>query len=197
MAEPNEIIASPLEVYAAAVGSTFPDLDATPSNVWTLLGESGSKNYDESGVTVTHSQSIETFTGAGGTAPRKAFRTEESLTLEFELVDLGPDAYAQRINDATVTTVAPTASKVGESKFDLYRGTDVAQFALMARGPSTVEDGMALQFEWPTVYESGEPAPVFTKGEPAKLLVQFTVLEVVAGQYGQLRVQTANKTGGP
>lgn len=191
MPAPHEIIASPLTLYLAAVGSTFPAIDAEPdARDWFKLGAEGDKNYDEEGVTATHSQTVETFTGAGGTAPRKAFRTEEGLVLGFTLVDLSTDQYAKVLDDAAVTTVAKGVGRAGEKSFSLLRGVSVQQFALLARGESTEDNALNLQYEWPTVFQSGEPAPVFTKGEPAGLAVEFTALEVVAGEFGDIRIQT-------
>src|SRR4051812_15829673 len=98
MAAPYEIIVAPLTVYVAPVGTAFPAVNAAPGGSWFKLGTNGTKNYDEKGVTVTHSESLATFTPAGGTAARKAFRTQESLTIEFELVDLTIEQYAKVLN---------------------------------------------------------------------------------------------------
>lgn len=192
--KPHEIIASPLTLFVAVVGTAFPKIDAAPAEAWVKLGALGTKNYTDDGVTVTTAQTIETFTGAGGTAPRKAFRTEEGLSMGFTLVDLSPEQFAKVMDDAAITTVAAGKGVSGEKSFSLMRGTDVHQYALLARGQSTVDNGLFKQFEWPTVFQSGDPSPVYTKGEPAGLDVEFTALEVEEGEFGDVRIATAEPT---
>lgn len=188
MPAPFEIVAHPLTVYLAAVGTAFPATNATPSASWTKLGTSGDKNYDEEGVTVTHQQTIATFRPAGSTAERKAWRTEEGLLIAFTLVDVSPEQYAKVLNDiAVTTTVGPPATK----DFNLLRGVDVARFALLARGKSPVLETVNAQYQVPIVIQNGEPAPVYRKGEPAGLQVEFKALEDDTTGFGKLMVQTA------
>src|SRR3990167_8660628 len=113
MATPYEIVAAPLTVWVAPTGTAFPDVDTAPNGSWTKLGTSGDKNYADDGVTVTHEQTIETFTPAGSTAARKAWRTEEGLLVEFVLVDISADQYAKILNDATVTDTGAGAGTPG------------------------------------------------------------------------------------
>lgn len=191
MAAPYEIVAAPLTVWVAPTGTSFPLVDATPSGSWTKLGTSGTKNYDEDGVTVQHGQDISKFVSAGGTGPRKAFRTDEEFTIGFTLVDLAPDQYAKILNDATVTTTAAGVGTPGQKAFDLQRGLTVKQFALLARGTSTVLDTLACQYQVPLAIEQGEPSPVFEKGEPAGLELEFCALEDATLGFGKLVIQTA------
>lgn len=180
-------------MFVAPTGTDFPEIDDAEGSfdaAWVKLGAEGSKNYEESGVTVTHSQTIETFTGAGSTAPRKAFRTEEGLVLGFTLVDLSAEQYAEILDDASVTTTAAGVGEAGKKEFSLLRGLGVQQYALLGRGESTEDNELNLQYQWPTVYQSGEPAPAYAKGDPAALEVEFTALEVVAGEFGELHIQT-------
>ncbi|MBS3927094.1 MAG: hypothetical protein KGZ65_00115 [Sphingomonadales bacterium] len=192
MAAPYEIVAAPLTVYLAAVGTAFPDVDESPGGSWTKLGTSGDKNYSDDGVTVSLPQSIETFTPAGDTVPRKAFRTEEGLEISFTLVDLTPEQVAKVLDDAAITTVAASSGVPGTKKIPLRRGLQVANFALLARGISSVNDSLACQFEVDSCYQSGEPEPVFNKGEPAGLELTFTALDVAGdGNPYRLTQQTA------
>lgn len=191
MPAPHEIIASPLTLYVADVGTAFPKIDEAPAEAWLKLGALGAKNYTDDGVTVSTSQTVETFIPAGSTAPRKAFRTEEGLAMGFTLVDLSPEQFAEILDRAAITTVAKGAEKAGEKSFSMLRGLGVQQYALLARGESTVDNDLASQYEWPTVYQSGDASPVYTKGEPAGLDVEFTALEVEEGEFGDIRIQTA------
>lgn len=188
MAAPYEIICAPLTVYVAPTGTAFPAVNAAPAGSWFKLGTSGTKNYGERGVTVTHDESVSTFTPAGSTAPRKAYRVSEGLAIEFELVDMTIEQYAKILNDTTVTTtVGPPAIK----DINLMQGLTVKTFALLARGTSPVNESLPAQYQVPIVYEAASPAPVFSKSGPASLAVRFQALEDDTLGFGKLIVQTA------
>jgi hypothetical protein len=190
MSAPYEIVGAPYEIYLAAVGTAFPDVDATPSASWTLLGTSGDLNYNEDGVKVTHEQTLATFRPAGGTGNRKVWRTEEDLKISLALADLSPTQYAKILNDATVTTTPSGAGVAGTKEFDLQQGLSVATFALIARGVSSVDDDLACQYEVPIVYQSANPEPNGKKGEAALLAIEFSTLEDATYGFGQLVEQT-------
>ncbi len=190
MAAPYEILAAPLTIYVAAVGESSPDIKDAVAGNWIKLGTSGDKNYSDDGVTVTHDQSIELFRPAGGTGPRKAFRSEEDLKIAFTLVDLSPDQYAKILNDASVTTVAQASGVAGQKHFDTLQGLQVAHFALLARGTSTVLDTLNAQYEFPIAIQGGNPEPVYNKGEPAGLECEFMAIEDDTDGFGKLRTQT-------
>ena len=194
MSAPYEVVAAPFTLYLAPVGTAFPAIQTTPSASWYKVGTSGTKSYDESGVTVTHDDTKTTFTPAGGRIPRKVWRTEEQIKIECELVDLSPEQYAKMLNDLTVTTVAAGAGVAGQKYFQLEQGATVALFALLVRGPSTVDDSLNAQYEVPIVYQGEKPAPVHTKGKPASLKLGFYALEDDTLGSGKLRIQTAAPT---
>lgn len=188
MAAPFEIIVAPLTVWVAPVGTAFPLTNAAPAGTWFKLGSSGTKSYDSKGVTVTHNETLGKFVPAGGTAARKAFRSEEQFLLEFELVDLSIAQYAKVLNNATVnTTVGPPATQ----DIDLLQGLTVATFALIARGVSPVADTLPSQYQVPLCYEAASPSIVYSKSAPAALDVQFEALEDATLGFGKLLVQTA------
>ena len=199
MAAPEHIIAAPFTLFLAPVGTGFPAIDddeAAFDPDWFKVGESGAKDYTEDGVTVTHSQSQSYFRGAGATAPRKAFRNEEDMLIACALADLSPEQYAKSINDAAVTTVAAGPGVAGQKSFALWRGLQVVQFALLARGMSTVDNDLNAQYQVATCIEDAEQAPKYTKGDPAVLNVQFRALDA-SGEgtdFGELVIQTAAAT---
>lgn len=190
--QPYEIVAGPLTVYLAAYGTSFPDVDEAPGGSWTKLGTSGDKNYSDDGVTVQLPQSIETFTPAGGTVPRKAFRTEEGLVFGFTLVDFSAEQVAKISDDAAITTTSASSGVPGTKRIPLYKGLQVEGFALLARGISPVNESLAAQFEVKCAYQSGEPEPVFNKGEPAGFELEWTALDAAGdGDPYDLVIQTA------
>lgn len=188
MSAPYEIVAAPLTVYVAPVGTAFPAVNAAPGGSWFKLGSNGTKNYDAKGVTVTHNETIQSFTPAGGTAKRKVFRTDEQFLIDFDLVDLTIEQYAKIMNDATVNvTAGPPATK----DFNLQQGMTVTTFALLARGVSSVNDQLPAQYQVPLAYENGATKPVYAKSAGTALAVQFEALEDAVLGFGKLVVQTA------
>jgi hypothetical protein len=188
MAAPMEILASPLTVYVAPVGTAFPAVNTTPGGSWFLLGTSGSKNYDEKGVTVEHQETLNTFRPAGGTGARKVWRSAEELAISFELVDLTIEQYAKILNDAVVTTTAgPPAIK----DINLQQGLTVKTFALVAKGLSSVNEALPAQYQVPIVYENESPSIVYRKDQPASIAVKYQALEDATLGFGKLIVQTA------
>lgn len=193
MAAPYEIVGAPLTVYLAPTGTAFPAIDAAPLAAWFKLGTSGNKNYSEDGVTVSHEQSINVFRGAGATGPRKAFRTEEDLIINFSLADVSPEQYAKVINDAAITNTAAGAGVAGNKRFNIWQGLTVKTFALLARGLSSVDDALNAQYEVASCFQNGAPAPVYNKGEPALLECSFQALDASGDGtgFGVLRIGTA------
>ena len=181
MGEPYEIIAAPFEVYVAPVGTAFPDVAGSPGAGWTKLGTSGTRSMSEDGVKITHSQKIErdNFRMLGSTGPRKAVRTSEDLTIEFTLVDVSLEMYAEALAvGAYEDTSEDVIKEDGANKeMGLYRGIDVKEVALLVRGPSPYVDGQYMQFEVPRVFQDGNPTPTFSKSTPGALQFTFTALE--------------------
>lgn len=177
---PMEVIAAPLTVWVAPYGTTSPvDASVAPDASWTKLGTSGSKNYSDKGVIVTHDQTIVTWKPAGSTGPRKAWRTEEFVTVELELVDLTAEQYAITLNNATVTTSG------NHKSFQLQQGATVAVFALLARGPSPVNSDYNAQYYIPMCFQADNPAPAFAAaGVPAMLVCKFQALEDATNGFG-------------
>lgn len=190
MAGPVRIIAAPYTVYLATVGTAFPTLEEAPSTAWTKLGTSGAKDYSEAGVTVTHSQTLGSFTGAGSTLTRRVWRTDESAQFALDLADMTPKQYALIMDNVAVTTVTGAS---GEENFQLERGIEVHGYALLARGPSALNGaaGKESQYEVTLCYQAGNPAPKFAiKGGPALLSCQFTAMEGEADGFVKLRVHS-------
>jgi hypothetical protein len=196
-ATPQEIVAAPLTLYIAPLGQAAPPIQATPTQLasagWTLVGANGNDDYDATGVTVTHNQTITTWTPLGSTAPNKAWRTAEQFEIAVTLADISPATYALALNDAAVTTIAMSGTGVaGESDVPLFQGINVAAYALLARGISGVNNMYNAQYYVPCVYQSSNPAPVYKLGSPAELALTFAaVLDPNGGGFGNFQQQTS------
>ncbi len=193
--QPFEIVAAPFTVYFGPVGEAFPAIDVAPAGNWLVIGTSGDRNYEGAGVTVSHAQTIEKFRAAGGTGPRKVQRTEEDLVVTFTLWDMLLEQYRLVLNQNAVATTAAGSGTAGFKQVDTYRGCDVATMALLVRGDVSPEGAtFKSQYEVPLCYQSGSPEPVFQKGSPAGLALEFTAIEdpnasAVTQRFGRLKVQ--------
>lgn len=200
MAEPFEIIAAPIALYVHAVdAAVFPAIDDDEATLlaagWKLVGKSGTRNYSDDGVSVTHKQEISAFTPAGATVPRKVWRTSEALTIAVDIADVSAEAYALALNDAAITTVPAAAGVAGEKSLQLFQGDQVATFALLARGLSPEDETMHAQYEVPRVYQGSDSIEItYNKGEPALLSLEFTALSDDTGDFGAYRVGTTPAT---
>ena len=79
--------------------------------------------------------------------PIKSIRSEEDVTVEVILADMALEQVALALNSNTVTTTAAGTGTPGDKAIQLYRGPDVAQMALLARGPSPYFASGYAQFE--------------------------------------------------
>lgn len=181
MGTPYEIIAAPLTLWLAPIGTAFPLIGAAPAAGWTKIGTNGDRNYTDDGVTVSNSQSFEQARPAGALGPVKAFRTEEDQVISLTLMDMTLEQVQIALGGVAPTTTAAGVGTAGTKKIGLSRGRAVKEYALLARGVSPYQDEtMALQYEVPRVYQSGSPETVFKKGEPAGVALEFTALEDLA-----------------
>jgi hypothetical protein len=191
---PFEILAGPYTLWLAPVGTVFPLITAVPAVAWVKIGTNGDVNYDDDGITVSHVAKQEVARPAGRTGQVKAWTTEEDLMLSLKLWDVSLEQYATALNKATVTTVAAGVSVAGTKKIGLNQGAEVTAYALLARGLSPYGDGFSMQYEVPRCFQSANAKPVFKKGKPATLDLEFTALEDLAAasaaeRFGRLVAQ--------
>ncbi len=196
MPAPYEVIAAPGTVYLAPVGTAFPDVDTTPVAPWVKVGTTGDRNYNEDGIKVRHSETVELWRSAGSTGARKAFRTAEALRVSLVLADLSLEEYAVALNHNTVTDTPAGAGTPGTKKVGLSRGLDVTQKALLLRINASPEgDDWNMQYEIPVAVQVAEPEVVFIKGpNPAALALEWEALEdplaaTADERFGRLVVQ--------
>ncbi len=172
---PFEIIAGPAEVYLAPVGTVFPGIEVSdadngigqPFEFFISLGRT------DGGVAVTFDQSIQLIRTDQVTGPVKAIRTEETLTIAFNLVDLNLENFAQVLNKTAASVVDLTTEK----SILLYQGVAVQQFVMLVRGDSPYAANDFLQFELPVVVQTGSPSVAFIRDDKAVLETEWTALE--------------------
>jgi hypothetical protein len=191
MAAPEEVLAFPLTVWLAPVGSTMPLVDAAPTTPWEVLGVEGDLNYDDTGVIVSHGETTFDFVPAGSTMPAKRFRTAEELLTKLNLVDLSPATYAKVMNDAALTIVAASAGVAGYDSFSLFRGDQVNSFAVLLRGPSPVDNDLNMQYVVPLAFVSVIGDVTFNKGVVASLPIEIQMIRHSSADDPICRIQTA------
>lgn len=186
---PYEVIAAPFTLWLAAVGTSFPVVDAAPSGSWTKIGTSGPLNYSEEGVSVQQKQSISKWRSLGSALAMKAFRTEADVVVKMKLHDLTLEQFKVAVNGNAITTTSASSGVAGNKAISLDPGLTVTQYALLVRGVSPYGDFVG-QYELPTVVLVSEPEVVFKKDDPAGLELVFEILKH-ASLNPTLRMQTA------
>ncbi|MEO0589116.1 MAG: hypothetical protein AAFZ11_01000 [Pseudomonadota bacterium] len=195
----EEIVAGPLSVYIAPVGTTFPTMDAAPSGDWALLGTNGDASYSEEGVEVMHDASFNKVRTAGAAGSVKALLDTEDFMLRLTLVDITLEEYARALNDNTVATTAAGSGTMGFKRAGLSRNAGkhaASEFALVARGISPEVETLPLQYCVPRVFNSANAQPVFRRGQPARLALSLEALHDPAAssaseRFGYLQYGTA------
>lgn len=188
MPAPHEVVAAPLQVYLAPVGTTFPDVHEPEASFpagWTLLGTEGSRNYNDDGVVVNHGEEVFDFTPAGSTMPSKRFRTAETFEITLSLADVSAAMYALVMNDADVTDGG------NYKEFSLYRGDQVNSFAVFARGMSGEDNAYYMSYEFSKAFVSVNGEVTFNKGEVAALPVSILAVKHEDSDVIRVRIQDA------
>jgi len=169
--EPFQLMNGPFAVYIADPVELPPDIDDLPTGNWALFGTSGDKDITEEGITINLPQAISWFRGLGSTAPRKGFRTEEDVIVEFTLADASVENFARGLNDAVIDLSG------NHRKIQLLQGAEVAQFSLLIYGDGKSAYGDFNSFLWlPRCSHDGQMAPKIVKGEPVGLMYRWHAL---------------------
>lgn len=167
-----EIINGPLEVYWAPYGESFTAIGSSPAGNWALIGQSGSKNYEEDGVIIRCEKSLSYFRALGSPYPRKSFITEADVMVSVRLADFRLSQLRRMLNENTVT------SDAGFDYLEFDIGADPTEIALLIRGTgkSPLSSGNNLQFNLNRVVEEGSQELAFVKGGPVIAELNFRVI---------------------
>jgi len=159
------------DIYVYALGEAMTAVDAAVAGNWIKLGTAGKDQYNEEGIVIGHPQQITKWRGLGNAATMKVNRTEEDVTIRFQLHDMTAVQYAKVLDDITVTNTS------NYQLLSLLRGTSVAHLAMLLRsseGP--YGDSYACQYECFDVVQTGGPDITFAKSAPAGIPLEFTVI---------------------
>src|SRR6185503_12557560 len=135
-AYPYEVMGAPHSLYIAPVGEARPAITAAPAGGWVLVGTAGNRSYAEEGVRVNSPAAYNYFRGLGSAAPRKAFRSEEDVSIAVTLADLTLESLATAFNKLEAEVVESGVTRT----LGLSRGLGVMTVALLVRGPSPYMD---------------------------------------------------------
>lgn len=175
---PNEIIVYPADIYLAPTDEAWPDVDATPSGNWTLLGTTGNENLAEDGVRIRKETTHQLHFTLGSTHVKKISLTQEVLVISATLIDLDPDQLTKVINHTAISDVAPGEGTSGYEQIGLSTNLDLTEKRMLIRLPvSSMDVDMNSQFEIERVVALGSPELIFSKADMAGWACEWYALE--------------------
>lgn len=176
MGAPFEVIAGPIQAWAAPLSTAFPLINVAPAAAWILLGSNGDKNITEDGMTIRQSSEINEFRSLGQSMPVKAFRVSEAVEVEFDLADMTLEMIDKAVGGPATTTgnvvsTPATTGVAGIKTLSLVKGFVIPTVALLVRsGINPYGDGFNMQWEFPKVVIPGDGVEfVFVKDDVVKV----------------------------
>jgi hypothetical protein len=146
-------------------------------------------------VAVALPQTINTFTPAGSTAVRKAWRVDEGIQISVSLADMTLEQFSTVMGGLAISAAAGAAGPpvvTGNKSVEILRGPLVNAVAFLVRGISPYDETKLAQFEIPGAYQAGNPSPTFSKANPAELSTDWHAYELNVGHLGTFRAATAS-----
>jgi len=188
--QPYSVLVGVGSLYVAPVGSTFPDVDATPTDPWNSMGQT------DGGITVTLEQTLDQHRSDQNTGPVKVTRSEENMVIEANLLEATLENLARVLTEEVADT-PPGAGTIGTRALNLYRGFGVKTMALLFRGEYQSPYGnWPAQWEVPYGYFDGAVEIGYSKTDHIVFLARFVALvdpnaASPAERFGKLIVQDA------
>lgn len=184
---PYEVLVGSGTAYIAPVGTALPAPGEALTSPWVKIGASGDLNYDEStGIEFTVTEEIKDWIPLGSNAPRKQFRTKESVSVKLSVADMTLEQITYALNGNSVSTVAAGAGTIGYKKIGLSKGQNITTYALIIR--YNVSPYMAvgvMEYRHTLVQQTGQPKFVSKKAEPMLAELVFTALVDGAAAAGE------------
>lgn len=176
MPYPDEIIGGSWTMYIAPLATARPVTPGTvPAAAYLTIGNQGSLNIPESGITVRKTLEQEDYYGLGVTSRLKSFNTRESVEVEFDMADLTLETLSRLLGGpataaGNVTTTAPGvgAANDGYKDLPLIRNFVNLQYVLLLRRlDSPYDSALPAEMWFPRVQSAGNAEFVFVKSGPA------------------------------
>lgn len=104
------------------------------SATWTKLGENGSIDYEESGVTISLGRTIEQVFGAGSILPVLTYVSGSEFAIRLRCRDLRYEAFAAAFGVAELTHVGGAAKDAKVTGFDFSNLSILRSRMLLLRG---------------------------------------------------------------
>jgi hypothetical protein len=183
-----ELVTGVGELYVAPVGTVFPAVNASPASPWRLLGDT------DGGVSFIPDDKVEKIHTDQRTGVVKKTRTEEEPKVKTKFVVHTLENLADFFG-LTLTDTAPGSGTIGTREIQLYRGSEVKEFALLFRGSSPYGDYPAqYQLKRGSFDDIGDI--VYDKKGTALIPVTFGAMEDLnaateAERFGKLIAQDA------
>lgn len=177
---PYQLLNGPVNVYFADPASLPPDV-ATPTasidtNVWTIFGTEGDQDLFEDGVKIMADQSVAEFIGLGSIGPRKMFRENQHVRVEFKLADVSVEYVSRFLNGNAINLDSH------RRRVEYQMSADVEQVALLIRSNKSPYGDFNSQHWFPRCSHDANTELLYVKGAPVGIQFRYTAL--VDSDYG-------------
>ena len=195
MANAPKYIYGPGSVAYALEGITVPYVSNVLPSTWSVVGDSGSDDYDEAGVRIHFDQTISTVVNSSSPHEVAARRSKAMATVKVKVRDMNVEAFSHALNDNPITHVAATTTYGAFDRVPLELPLEVSQFALCVRfNDSPASAAYNAQFYLPRMYVDGVAEIEFGMEEMAGLEITYKGLIHVTERMGYWDVQTSEAT---
>lgn len=195
-----QVLAGPLDIYYAAVGTTRPNRsglsypDKSNPSPWTLIGDD-LKGPD--GITIDPSRSYNYERVMNQTYPIEAFVSQADLKFSLPLKDMRLDALRFAFNNNAIAKVAAAPNQPGTDSMPLNVGHTSFKVALMIVGgvPYETSRPEARATWWiPKANVEGPGAIPYKLSEASMYTITFVSLYHPTHGVGNVLVETAGPT---
>lgn len=133
-----EILAGPIKIYRAAVGTAEPvPPSASPPSPWSLISDN--TQYSKDGLNVAMTDERDEIEVMNKLYPVKEYRTSARKKFEVKLKDMKIETLALLLGNAVAET-APTKSAKGYRRVSNEMGFILPEHALLVVGHSPYDD---------------------------------------------------------
>ena len=181
MAEPNEVVWGPGDIWVAEVGTDFPDVDADPTAAWQLLGISEGRSFTDGGITIGETPAFAYSKGEGESLDTDGRVTGLEVMLSGELKDMRLASFRVVMGKVAgdIVEVAAASGTIGYQTLQAYRPIGQApRFACLVRFMDNPYDKVyaGIQREFPVMMSIGAVTTPWTVSNPTPWPFEFKLL---------------------